>query len=340
MGFAAAMTMLTASRQIAVRPDWLALTAEPALEPALPILDPHHHLWDRPDERYLVPDLAADAAQGHDIRGTVFIQCASAYRATGPEEKKPLGETAWVAGQARGPFCTGIVGLVDLTLGARVTPLLEAHVALAPDRFRGVRNRTAWHPDPAVRSNLTAPPPGPLGTPAYVAGARLLAALGLSLDIWCYHTQLPLVLEVARQVPGLTLVLDHLGGPLHAGRDPAVFAAWRPLMAELARCPNVVVKLGGLAMEVGGWDFHLRPRPPGSAELAAAWRPWMETAITLFGPRRCMFESNFPVDKGMVGYGVLWNAFKRLCSGASAEEKAALFHDTAARVYRLGTPAG
>ncbi|MFL1462427.1 amidohydrolase family protein [Roseococcus sp. DSY-14] len=321
-----------------MRPGWLALTAEAALEPALPILDPHHHLWDRADERYLVAELAADAGQGHDIRGTVFIQCASAYRAAGPEEERPLGETAWVAAQARGGFCAGIVGLVDLTLGERVTPLLEAHLALAPGRFRGVRNRTAWHPDPTVRANLTAPPPGPLGTPAFIAGARRLAALGLSLDVWCYHTQLGLVLEVARQVPELTLVLDHLGGPLHAGRDPGVFAAWHPAMAELARCPNVLLKLGGLAMEVGGWDFDLRPRPPGSAELAAAWRPWVETGIALFGPGRCMFESNFPVDKGMVGYGVLWNAFKRLAAGCSPEEKAGLFHGTAARAYRLDLP--
>ncbi len=339
---------MTASRQIAVREDWLATTQEAALEPDLAIVDPHHHLWDHPGERYLLPELLDDTGSGHDIRATIFIQCGAMYRAEGPEELRSLGETEFVNGvaamAASGRYgatraCAGIVGMVDLTLGERVAPVLDAHLRAAGPRFRGIRNRTAWHPSPEVRSNLTSPPPGPLGTPAFTEGARVLARYGLTLDIWCYHTQLPLVLDMARAVPELTIVLDHLGGPLgtgpYRGKRPEVFAEWKPMIAALAGCPNVVVKLGGLAMEVSGFDFHLAERAPGSAQLAEAWRPYIETAIEAFGVRRCMFESNFPVDKGMVGYAVLWNAFKRLAAGASAAEKARLFHGTAREVYRL-----
>ncbi len=339
---------LTPSRQIAIRETWLELTTEEILEPSLPIIDPHHHLWDHPGERYLFDDLLRDLGSGHDIRATVFIQCGAMYRADGPEALRPLGETEFVNGVAAmaasgiyGPArpCAGMVGLVDLTLGEAVAPLLEAHLRIAGPRFRGVRNRTAWHPSPEVRSNLTSPPPGPLGQPAFTAGAGVLARFGLPLDIWCYHTQLPLVLALARAVPDLTIVLDHVGGPLgvgpFAGRRDEVFAEWKRDMLALAGCPNLVVKLGGLAMEVGGFDFDLAERPPGSATLADAWRPYIETCIEAFGTRRCMFESNFPVDKGMCSYAVLWNAFKRLAAGVSEAEKADLFSGTAARIYRL-----
>jgi predicted TIM-barrel fold metal-dependent hydrolase len=339
---------LTASRQVAVREDWLALTEEEILDPALPIVDPHHHLWDHPGERYLFDELRRDIGSGHDIRATVFIQCGAMYRADGPAALRPLGETEFVNGiaamGASGGYgiarpCAGIVGYADLTLGEAVAPVLEGHLAIAPARFRGVRNRTAWHPSPEVRSNLVTPPPGPLGTKEFTAGARVLARYGLPLDLWCYHTQLPLVLELARAVPELTIVLDHLGGPLgtgpFAGRRDEVFPAWKRDIGALAACPNVVVKLGGLAMEVGGWGFHLAERPPGSEQLATAWRPWIETCLEAFGPARCMFESNFPVDKGMVGYAVAWNAFKRLAAGAGAEERARLFSGTAMQVYRL-----
>ncbi|MCK8786002.1 amidohydrolase family protein [Roseomonas sp. NAR14] len=343
---------LTASRQIAIREDWLDRTREAILDPDLPIVDPHHHLWDRPGERYLLDDLLRDTGSGHDVRATVFVQCGAMHRADGPEERRPLGETEFVNGIAAmsasgtyGPTraCAGIVGMVDLTLGDRVAPLLEAHVAAAGGagggRFRGVRNRTAWHPSPEIRSNLLSPPPGPLEDPAFAAGARRLAEFGLTLDVWAYHTQLAHVIALARAVPALTIVLDHVGGPLgvgpFAGQRAAVLAAWRRDILALAACPNVVVKLGGLAMEVNGFDLDLRERPAGSAELAEAWRPYVETCIEAFGAGRCMFESNFPVDKGMCGYAVLWNAFKRLAAGAGEAEKAALFAGTAIRTYRL-----
>ncbi|NMJ41525.1 amidohydrolase family protein [Roseomonas sp. JC162] len=343
-----AATHFTPSRQIAVRPEWLAQRREEPLDPTLPIVDSHHHLWDREAECYLLDDLLRDTAEGHDVRATVFIQCGAMYRGGGPEEARSIGETEFVNGIAAasasgtyGPVraCAGIVGFVDLTLGDRVTPLLEAHVATARSRFRGVRNRTAWHPSPAVRSNLLGPPPGPLEDPRFVDGARRLAAHGLVLDIWAYQTQLPLVAAVARAVPDLTVVVNHCGGPLGVGpyapRREEGFAEWRREVLALAALPNTVMKLGGLAMEVGGHDFHLRDLPPGSVELEQAWRPVVHTLIEAYGAGRCMFESNFPVDKGMVGYGVLWNAFKRLAAGAGEAERAALFAGTATRVYRL-----
>ncbi len=343
----------TPSRQIAIREDWLAQRAEDILLPELPIVDPHHHLWDREGERYLLDDLLADTSGGHNIRATVFVQCGAMYRPDGPEALRPLGETEFVNGiaamAASGRYgltraCAGIVGFADLTLGDQVAPVLDAHIAAAGARFRGVRNRTAWHPSPEVRSNLITPPPGPLAHPRFIEGARQLAARGLVLDIWAYQTQLPEVAAIARAVPELTVVVNHCGGPLgvgpFAGRREEGFAAWRHEVLALAELPNTVMKLGGLAMEVAGHDFHLRDQPPGSAELEQAWRPVIHTLIEAFGARRCMFESNFPVDKGMCGYAVLWNAFKRLAAGAGVEERASLFSGTATRIYRLASAPG
>ena len=340
--------LLGHGRQIIVREDWLRKTDEPILEPGLPIVDPHHHLWQRAQGSYLLPELLADTGSGHDIRATIFVQCGEMYRAAGPVEEQSLGETEFVTGMAaasasgrHGPTraCAGIIGMVDLTLGDRVEPLLGAHRAIAGARFCGIRNRTAWHPSPEVTSNLVSPPPGPLEHPSFADGARRLARFGLPLDVWGYHTQLPHMIALARAVPDLTLVVDHVGGPLgigpFAGRQAEVFPEWKQRMLELAALPNVMVKLGGLAMYVTGFDFHRRPGPPGSEELARVWRPYIETCIEAFGVDRCMFESNFPVDKGMCSYPVLWNAFKRLAAGASAAEKAALFSGTAMRVYGL-----
>ena len=346
--------LLGHGRQIIVREDWLRLTEEPILEPDLPIIDPHHHLWQREQGSYLLPELLADTASGHHIRGTIFVQCGEMYRAGGPADEQSLGETEFVTGIAamsasgrHGPTraCAGIIGMVDLTLGDRVEPVLAKHVAAAGGRFCGVRNRTAWHASPDVTSNLVSPPPGPLAHPAFEDGARRLARQGLPLDVWCYHTQLPHVIALARAVPELTVVIDHVGGPLgigpFAGKQAEVFPEWKARMLDLAALPNTVVKLGGLAMYVIGFDHHRRPRPAGSAELAAAWRPYVETCIEAFGAARCMFESNFPVDKGMCSYPVLWNALKRLAAGAGRAEKAALFSGTAMRVYRLDRlPAG
>lgn len=334
-----------------IREDWLALQQEAILEPALPIIDPHHHLWDRPGNRYLFDELRHDAAGGHDIRATVFVTCRAMFRADGPEAMQPLGETEFVNGiaaqSASGLYgalraCQGIVGHADLTLGDAVAPVLEAQLRIAGGRFRGIRNNTAWHPDPDIQTNPIRPPPGLLMEARFRAGVARLRDHALTLDIWAYHTQLAEVIDLARAFPDQPMVLDHAGGPIGVGRfaerRAEVFTEWRHAIRALARLPNVAVKLGGLAMELGGFGFHQAATPPTSAILAEAWRPYIETCIEAFGVDRAMFESNFPVDKGMCGYAVLWNAYKRLAAGASAAEKRALFSGTAARVYRLPPP--
>ncbi|MDO9709792.1 amidohydrolase family protein [Paracraurococcus lichenis] len=333
---------------IPVREDWLARRTEDALDPALPIVDPHHHLWDRPDWRYLLPDLLADTNQGHNIVATVFVQCRAMHRATGPEAYRPVGETEFVNGvaamSASGQYgatrvCEGIVGHVDLTIGAAAKGVLEAHVQAGGGRFRGIRHITAWDPDPVIMNPAYTPPRDILFRDDFRAGFAQLAPLGLSFDAWLYHPQIPDLTALARAFPETRIVLDHVGGPLgirgYEGQRDEVFRGWRAAMAELATCPNVCIKLGGLGMRINGMGFEEKAEPPSSDELAAAWKPWIETTIGLFGADRCMFESNFPVDKGSYGYGVFWNACKKLAAGASAAEKAALFSGTAQRFYRL-----
>jgi predicted TIM-barrel fold metal-dependent hydrolase len=331
------------------REDWLALqAAEAILEPELPIVDPHHHLWERRGHRYLLPELLADTGSGHRIEATVFVDCMAFYRAEGPAEERALGEVEFANGVAAmaasglyGPTraCAGIVSFADLARGAAVAGTLEAMVRAGNGRFRGIRHAGAWDASPAIHNAHTRPPPGLYALPAFREGFARLAPLGLSFEAWQFHPQLPEVIALARAFPETAIVLNHVGGVLgvgpYAGRADETFTRWRGQLAELARCENVVVKLGGLGMRIGVFDFHERATPPGSAVLAAAWRPWIEACIEAFGPRRCMFESNFPVDKLSTGYAVLWNAFKRLAAGASVDEKAALFSGTARRVYRL-----
>ena len=342
-------TPAPASPHLAVRQDWLDRHVEAALEPDLPIVDPHHHLWDRPGNSYLLPDLLADTGTGHNVRATVFVECRAMYRAAGPAELRSLGETEFVNGvaamSASGGYgamraCDAIVGNVDLMFGDRAGPALEAHVAAAGGRFRGIRNVSAWHADPAVRSTTASPPRGMLLDPTFRQGFAHLAKLNLSFDGWLYHPQISDFLDLARAFPTTTMILDHVGGPVgigpYLGKRAEQFPIWRAAIRELATCPNVNVKLGGLGMRLSGDNFAEQPEPPTSQQLADAWRPYIEACIEAFGAQRCMFESNFPVDKGMCGYGPLWNAFKRIAAGYSASETTALFAGTASRVYRMG----
>lgn len=330
--------------------DWLALREEPVIEPGLPIVDCHHHLWDRgPRNRYLLPELLRDiAASGHDVRATVYVQATSMYRADGDPRLACIGEVEFANGVAAmsasglyGPVraCAGIVGHADLTLGAGVEEVLHAMSARAPDRFRGIRNFTATHDDPDVHIIPHKPPPHLLRDPRLREGVRCLARLGLSLDVWAYHPQLREVIDLADAFPDLPIVVDHAGarlgtGPYRAAPDEAR-RDWASSIRELARRPNTAIKLGGLGMRVGGFGFHDRDLPPTSAELAMAWRHDIEACIDAFGTRRAMFESNFPVDKASCSYRVVWNAFKRLAAGYTADEKADLFARTAVRIYRL-----
>ncbi len=332
-------------------PAWVAKVSEPALEPDLPIVDPHHHLWQRTGNDYLFHDLLADTQTGHRIVGTVFVDCHSMYRKDGPAELRCVGETEFANGvaamSASGLYgelraCAGIVGHVDLRLGERAGDVFDAQIAAGNGRFKGIRHQTGWDADPGIRNSRNDPPPEQTRDLTWREGFRELAKRDLTFDAWLYHPQLPEIAELADAFPGTHIVLDHVGGPLgyagYAGRHDEVRAAWRKSMAELARRQNIVVKLGGLGMAMGFFDFYRRPTPPGSQELAEAFRPWIETCIELFGVDRCMYESNFPVDKITSGYGVLWNAFKRISGGASASEKKALFSGTATRVYGLSLP--
>jgi predicted TIM-barrel fold metal-dependent hydrolase len=329
---------------------WLALLREDILEPDLEIVDPHHHLWDFARHRYLLPELLADTGSGHAIAQTVFIECTACYRADGPAALKPVGETEFVNGiaamAASGAYgktrvAAGIVGMADLTLGARVEEVLAAHVAAGGGRFRGIRHAAGWQDQtPEVHNSHTDPPPHLYRDHAtFREGFAVLGRMGLAFDAWLYHPQIDDLIDLARAFPDQRIVLDHVGGPLglgwYADKRAEIFADWRRRMAELAQAPNVYVKLGGLGMRINGFAFHKRPRPPTSQELADAWRPYVETCIAAFGPARCMFESNFPVDKISGAYATYWNAFKRLAAGASADEKALLFRDTARRFYKL-----
>src|SRR5262245_58480038 len=330
------------------REDWLAQYTEEIIDPARPIVDPHHHLWERGGLRYMIEDMAADMASGHNIVATVYVDCRSMYRAGGPEAFRPVGEVEFANGVAamaasggygKGAMCAGIVSHVNLLLGDDAKAVLEAEIAAGNGRFRGIRHSSAWDPDPDVAGMYASRPKGLLLDATFRKGFACLAPLGLSFDAWLFHPQLPDFVDLARAFPDTRIVLDHCGGPAgigrFAGRREEVFPEWKASIQEIARCPNVVVKLGGLAMCLLGYDFHQRPKPPSSEEAAAAWRPYIETCIEAFGPDRCMFESNFPPDKGQCSYQVIFNAFKRLAAQYSETEKTALFSKTAAEFYRL-----
>jgi predicted TIM-barrel fold metal-dependent hydrolase len=330
-----------------VRPEWLAKLTEEVIDPAQLIIDPHHHLWRARPDRYLIDDLAADIRTGHNVVATVFIQCGSEYRPDGPPELRPVGETEFVAQAARdsetGRYgtvqaCAGIVGFADCTLGEAIDAVLQAHIEAGGGRFKGIRHSATY--DAGIAP--TAPPGAPPGLyrdPAFRSGFARLQRFGLTFEAWLYHPQLADLLDLLRAFPEQNVVFNLVGGPLgegpYADRRAEVFAQWRAYITELAHCPNLHIKLGGLAMNVNGFGFDQEVLPPSSGEMARAWRPYVEHAIEMFGASRCMFESNFPVDKAMCAYPILWNAFKRLAAECSPDEKAALFHQTARSFYNL-----
>ena len=344
--------------------------AETILEPDLPIVDPHHHLWDRRNyatppstsggpehpfmtaiadaRRYLLDELLADTGSGHNVVATVFVECGAFYRADGPVELRVIGETEFVNGvaamSASGLYgetraCAGIVSRADLMLGDAVAPVLEAHIRAGGGRFRGIRNSASFEADKEVLGPLNRVEAGLYLSDQFRKGFRHLAPMGLTFDAWLLEPQLPDLIDLARAFPDTTIVLDHVGTPLgrasYAGRLEERFGIWRDSIRELAKSPNVVVKLGGLAMAFCNFpSFLAEPRAP-SEQLAREWAPYIETCIGAFGPERCMFESNFPVDMGSCNYATLWNAFKRIATGYSADEKTALFSGTAAKTYGL-----
>jgi L-fuconolactonase len=332
--------------------NWLALTAEEPLEPELKICDPHHHLWlnqpQRVAPRYGFEEILADVSCGHNVVSTVFIECAAMYKADAAYAMKPVGETEFINGIAAisasgnyGParIAAGIVGSVDLTLGAAVQPVLEAHIDAGGGRFRGIRHGVSWDACDELPDIRTKPGQYLLLNEDYRNGVAQLEQFNLSLDVWCYHPQIPDLTDLARAYPGITMILNHFGVPLgvgpYEGHGDEVFAKWKTDISELAGCDNVMAKLGGINMPENGFGWHQQPKPPSSEQLMQSTQRYYEFTIEEFGVDRCMFESNFPVDSVSCSYNVLWNSFKRLTEGYSADEKARLYHDTATRVYRL-----
>ena len=327
---------------------WLAQVTEPPIDPRRRIVDPHHHLWRNPERGdYLLADLWADTGSGHNVEKTVFVECRASYRTDGPEHLKCVGESEFVAGiaaaSAKGgngkAVISAIVAHADLSQGAVLEDVLAAHADACRGLFRGIRHAGARDPHP---EDLTIPGRGPEGLYArkdFRDGVRTLGRLGYTYDTWHYHHQNSAFAELARAVPETTMVLDHFGTPLgvgrYANRREAIFAQWQKDIAEIAKCPNVVAKLGGLAMPDNGFGWHARATPPTSDEFVAAQKRYYLHAIECFGAHRCMFESNFPVDKWSISYPVLWNGLKKIVAGFSDSEKDALFYGTAARVYRL-----
>ena len=331
-----------------INEEWLEKVVEEAIEPELPIIDPHHHLWNtgntHVDKPYMAEELILDLDSGHNILATVFVECSAFYRDSGPKHLRPVGETEFVnrvADESAGnisdtrQLCAGIVGHADLTLGKEVDEVLEAHLEVAPDRMRGIRHSVPWDPSPDIRVNRE---PGLLANAKFREGARRLAAYNLSFEAWLYHPQIPELTAFAKACPDVTIVFDHFGGPLgigpYIGKRSEIYQQWKDDVTELSACPNVFAKLGGLNMAINGFGWHKRIVPPSSNELAANNHYYLHT-IDQFGPERCMFESNFPVDKVSCSYGVLWNSFKKMVGHLSRTQKAALFHDTAEKVYRL-----
>jgi predicted TIM-barrel fold metal-dependent hydrolase len=330
---------------------WLAKRREDPIDPAMPIIDVHHHLWERGGARYLLDDLKRDIdGSGHNIRASGFMQCDSMYRQDGDPKFAPVGETEFVNGiaamSASGGYgaarlCSGIVGYVDLSLGPEVDAVVEAHLRAGGGRFKGVRYCTVWDADKSIKSTPFDYPEGLLLDEKFRSGFARLARYGLSFDSLIYHPQIPELADIARAFPDTTVVLDHVGLPLgigvYADKSKEVFADWQRNIRDLARCPNTYVKLGGMGMHMFGFGFHKKPMPPSSEELVETWRPFVDVCIEAFGSGRAMFESNFPVDKRYYSYGIMWNAFKKLAASYSAAEKTDLFFNTAKRVYRLPT---
>lgn len=343
------------------------MTSEAIIEPDLPIIDPHHHLWDLrsllpafPDPRhpfleaiagaayYAFDDLHADTHSGHNVAATVFMECGAFYAAGRDPAFRSVGEVEYVNGVAAqgasglyGAYrpCAAIVGHADLTLGDAVRPVIEALVTAGGGRFRGIRHAAAWDADPAVLGPPFHAPQGLYATDAFRAGLTAYGDHGLAFDVWVLEPQLGDVLDLARAFPDQAIILDHCGTPLniasYAGTLPETFDRWAGSIRAIAACPNVSIKLGGLAMAFCGMPERGSAAGFGSEALAALWRPYIETCIEAFGPERAMFESNYPVDRWGASYPVLWNAFKRIAAGASADEKRALFASTAARTYGI-----
>ena len=340
-------------------------TNEAILDPDLPIIDPHHHLWDlrllvplypEPHHRfletllpvtyYVFDHLLEDIRTGHNIIGTVYMECGAFYDAARSDALKPVGEVEFVNGvaaqSASGLYgnlraCAGIVGHANMLLGDGAGPVLDALIEAGNGRFKGIRHQGAWDADPEVLGPPFHAPTELYHDTTFRQGFAELGKRGLSFDAWILEPQIPDVVDLARAFPDTPICLDHCGTPLgmasYTGKLEERFPVWRESINELSQCDNVTIKLGGLAMHNCAMPEEGPAAGVGSEELAQLWKPYIETCIEAFGPNRAMFESNYPVDRWGATYPVLWNAFKRIAAGASADEKRALFAGTAAHFY-------
>jgi L-fuconolactonase len=340
------------SPHLPVRQEWLNQLIEDPILPNIPIIDPHHHLWDVGFGRYYIEELLEDInSSGHNILSTVYIMSSSntkIYSKDGLEEFKPLTEIEFATSEGKRADLipnnkvkvnASIVGSVDLTYGNKLKPVLEKAVNISEGRLKGIRMLLASHTDPRISSGAVKSDLGLMLHPNFIDGAKCIQDANLSLDFWIYHTQLNEMEKIARALPDLTIILNHIGGPIHLGeyegKQAATHREWRSAMMRLSRIPNINVKLGGLGMAVNGAKFHNSKFPPNSVQLSDVWKPWIYETIDMFGFDRCMFESNFPVDKGSCSYGALWNAFKILAKDMSDDEINKLFSKNAAKIYKI-----
>ncbi len=327
------------------RQSWLALTQEDVIEPELQLCDAHHHLWNRGNSCYLAEEFRQDFA-GHNVTKSIYVECLSKYNKDAPDNLKPVGETSfihnltadWQDDNDLPNIAAGIIGFADLCLGAVAGEVLDAHVA-ASDRFRGIRHASAWDSDEKVHNAHTKPIEHLLADKTFQEGFGELGTRGLTFDAWLYFHQIPELTSLARVFPETPIIINHVGAPLgvgpYAGKRDEVYAIWKNHMSDLASCKNVSVKLGGMTMALSGFGWNKLEKPASSIELAEAMSPYYHYCIDNFGPERCMFESNFPVDSTGASYGILWNAFKRISKPYSDTERAAIHHDTATQLYNL-----
>jgi len=326
--------------------DWLAKRHEDAIDPQRPIIDPHHHLWSHRNSTYLATELLADTGGTHNVTHTVFVECRSKWDRDAEPAMAPVGETRFVAGEAAemaerdGAVIGAIVSHADLLLGKDVGEVLAAHDAAGAGLFRGIRHSIAWDTDPAAHNAHTGSTEHMMGTSEFREGAATLASMGFSYDAWLYHPQVTELVALAQELPKLPIIMDHLGGPLGVGSYAAhaddVRTAWRQAMTAAAECDNITLKVGGIGMDnVYGTGWSELDAPPSSEQVAAYWSDDVRWCIDAFGPARCMFESNFPVDRQSVPYSVLWNAMQIMADGYSSDEQDQLFSGTAASIYRI-----
>jgi len=340
------------SPHLEVDESWLNLKKEEPLLSDLPIIDPHHHLWDVGFGKYYVEELLNDInSSGHNIKATVYIMSSSntkLYSKEGPEEYKTLPEIEFATKEGKRSDLfhnntvkvnASIVGSLDLTHGNKLKPVIEKGIEISEGRLKGIRMLLASHKDPRITSGAVRSDLGLMLHPNFIEGAKCLQEAGLSLDFWIYHTQLNELEQIAKALPDLNIILNHIGGPIqigeYEGKQALTHREWRPAMMRLSRLPNISVKLGGLGMALNGAKFHLNETPPSSTELSDIWKPWIYETINMFGVDRCMFESNFPVDKGSCSYGSLWNAFKIISKEMTQDEKNKLFYENAVKTYKI-----